>query len=162
MGSSRFEPARIFPRRRDFGRVADAVPDLPFDLSVDYLAWAYYQHQVALVVLGEIEGRPDRVTAQAELATRLGEDRDWLMRKLYGRATASLVEMIKWLIKLGYEAPSLEYAIRVAHYVDPFHFEEVTFVDAATLSPEEFERARAQQLESVAHLMEMEDEEEPS
>lgn len=130
MGSARFQPARIFPRRRDFGRVADAVPDLPHDLEIEYLAWAYYQHQVALIVLGEIEDRVDRLAAQEELAARLGEDRDWLMRKLYGRATASLVEMIRWLMELGYVAPSLEDAIRVAREVDPFGSLNVTFVEA--------------------------------
>ncbi len=162
MSSTRFQPACIFARRRDFGRVADAVPEPPYYLDIEYLAWAYYQHQVALIVLSVIEGNTDRTSAQDELAARLGEDRDWLMRKLYGRATASLVEMIKWLIRLGYEAPSLEHAINVAYEIDPFDSLNVTFIDAATLSPEEFERVRAQQIERVARLKKMAGEDEAS
>lgn len=74
----------------------------------------------------------------------------WLVRKLHGQATASLEEMAEWLLELDLPAPSLEMALDAARRASPF-YRDIEIIDAEDLSPEELERARAEQLETFAH-----------
>lgn len=96
----RFRPSSIFANPRDFGRNRVARPQPTPDLRPGQRAWALYQHRVALAVLGEL-ALPRRGIAW--LAVRLGENPDWLTRKLYGRVPADLGEMFEWCQELGIE-----------------------------------------------------------
>jgi hypothetical protein len=49
-------------------------------------------------VLKELRRRDLRIN---DLAQKLGEDYDWLIRKLYGRVPADLGEMFEWALVLG-------------------------------------------------------------
>jgi len=114
MGSTRFVPARIFIRRRNFGRTAWGTLNSGEGLDEGLFAAAYFQHQAAFAVRDYLDHQADSHLALEELAHSLGENRDWLVRKLHGQATASLAEMSAWLIAVNYEAPLLDDAIAVA------------------------------------------------
>ena len=98
MGAPRFRPASIFENCRDFGRNPGALPGPAPHLRPGQRAWAIYQHEVATSVLKDLRRRDLRIN---DLARQLGEDYDWLSRKLYGRVPADLGEMFEWALVLG-------------------------------------------------------------
>jgi hypothetical protein len=98
MGTPRFHPASIFENRRDFGRNPNARPIFTPELSPGERAWAIYQHQVATLVIRELHRRRHSIMW---LTQELGENYDWLIRKLYGRVPADLGEIFEWALCLG-------------------------------------------------------------
>ena len=123
MGKPRFRPAALFIRSRDFGRTSKPVFAEDTGLTPGERAWALFQHNAASAVLVELKKRGWRV---AQLANELGENYDWLCRKLYGRVPADLGEMYEWTLHLGLlakpeAAPTLGAATRssVAQHTSP-------------------------------------------
>lgn len=98
MGLPRFTPSRLFANPRDFGRNRIARPHSQSGLSPTQAAWAWFQHRAALAVFEELRARRESLAALAGL---LGEDSDWLKRKLYGRAPADLGDVLGWALLLG-------------------------------------------------------------
>lgn len=93
MGTPRFRPSSLFANPRDFGRNGAARPLASPPLQGGQIAWAWYQHQVALEVLAALKKQRRRID---HLALSLGENPDWITRKLYGRVPADLGEMFEW------------------------------------------------------------------
>ena len=62
------------------------------------MAWAWYQHRVALAVRAELKAR--RIPLSF-LAVAVNENEAWLERKLRGQAPADLGEMFEWALRLG-------------------------------------------------------------
>jgi hypothetical protein len=106
MGRPRFRPAALFANPRDFGRNASAKPLGVTALSETERAWAWYQHRAAVAVrkaLASDKSNPD------QFAKQLGEDPDWLSRKLNGQAPADLGEILTWARLLGVDiVPKVE------------------------------------------------------
>lgn len=98
MGKPRFRPAALFIRSRDFGRESYAVFAEDSGLTPGERAWALFQHNTASAVLSELRRRRWPIS---QLADELGENYDWLCRKLYGRVPADLGEMYEWTLQLG-------------------------------------------------------------
>lgn len=101
MGTPRFRPSLVFANPREFGRNAYAKPQPTPTLGPGQRAWALYQHRVALAVFEALTKRRQRID---DLAKGLGENPDWLTRKLYGRVPADLGEMVEWCEALGLTA----------------------------------------------------------
>lgn len=104
MGSLRFRPASIFSKPRSFGRVEGIWFVETPDLNPGERLWAIYQHQMAVAVFETLKTKGMSLNVFAE---ELGEDDDWLMRKLYGRAPADLGEMLTWMLVLGLKPPDM-------------------------------------------------------
>lgn len=94
----RFRPAQVVENPRHFGRSKDAVRVTPDGFSEGELAWAWYQHRVALAVRKELK---DRKIPFPTLAQALHEKDAWLERKLRGQVPADLGEMFEWALRLG-------------------------------------------------------------
>ena len=62
------------------------------------MAWAWYQHQVALAVRAELKARGIPLSF---LAVGVNENEAWLERKLRGQAPADLGEMFERALRLG-------------------------------------------------------------
>jgi len=93
VGTPRFRPSSLFANPRDFGRNRYAKPQPTPHLRPGQRAWALYQHRVALAVLEALSRKRRRIE---HLADDLGENPDWLTRKLCGRVPADLGEMFEW------------------------------------------------------------------
>lgn len=100
MGTPRFRPSSLFANPREFGRNHYAKPQPTPHLRAGQRAWALYQHRAALAVLAALKAQRLRID---DLAEDLGENPDWLTRKLYGRVPADLGEMVEWCEELGIE-----------------------------------------------------------
>lgn len=103
MGKPRFRPAALFVRSRDFGRESYVVFAKDSGLTPGERAWALFQHNTASAVLSELRRRRWPIS---RLANELGENYDWLCRKLYGRVPADLGEMFEWTLCLDLLAKS--------------------------------------------------------
>jgi hypothetical protein len=100
----RFRPSAVFANSRDFGRNRSAETVATPHLSPGERAWALFQHDVACNVLFALRGPFSPVT---ELAQLLDVNRDWLVRKAYGRVPADLGELLDWLAVTGAKIPEL-------------------------------------------------------
>jgi hypothetical protein len=98
MGLPRFRPSRLFANPRDFGRSRFGAWADPVTLTPAEVAWAVFQHRAALVVTQTLAGKGESI---AELAEDLGEDPEWLAKKIYGQAPADLGDITAWALKLG-------------------------------------------------------------
>jgi len=94
----RFRPAQVVQVPRTFGRDKDAVPVWVEGWSEGEMAWAWYQHRMALAVRAELEARPLPLRT---LAGAINETKGWLERKLRGQAPADLGAMFEWALRLG-------------------------------------------------------------
>lgn len=97
MGKPRFRPTALFVRSRDFGRASHPVFAEDSGLTPGERAWALFQHNTASAVLSELRKRRWPIS---HLSKELGENYDWLCRKLYGRVPADLGEMFEWTLYL--------------------------------------------------------------
>jgi hypothetical protein len=104
MGGPRFRPSSAFQRSRDFGRNSVAQPVSTPHLSAGERSWALFQHDVACSVRSSISRSGLGV---ADFAEMLGENTEWLTRKINGRVPADLAEMLDWLSATGAEVPML-------------------------------------------------------
>lgn len=129
MGKPRFIPAEAFERHRDFGRNPSAMPDPGSQLEVGSLVWAFYQHLVACSVRWVAQRDGGSTKPVVWLAQRLGAETSWLTRKLNGQAPADLGEMVRWLVDLDLEAPSLADVTNLVLYAVPMS--GYIFVEAA-------------------------------
>jgi hypothetical protein len=98
MGKPRFRPVQVVKNPRHFGRSNEAERVVPDGLSEGELAWAWYQHRVALAVRAELVKRDLPLLI---LAKAVGENEAWLERKLRGQAPADLGEIFEWALRLG-------------------------------------------------------------
>lgn len=98
MGLPRFKPSALFLNPRSFGRHAFIERAQPQTLSDAEAAWAMFQHKAALAVTQELAAAGETIQ---ELATQLGEDPEWLMRKLHGRTPADLGDIMSWVLHYG-------------------------------------------------------------
>ena len=94
IGTPRFRPATIFDNARDFGRNEAAATKLVDDLSEVERGWAMVQHRTACLVLRDLG---ERGMTLDDLADELGQNVDWLRRKLYGRVPADVGDLLGWL-----------------------------------------------------------------
>ena len=94
IGTPRFRPASIFENPRDFGRNAWATIAVADGLDDVDRGWAVVQHRTACLVTRDLV---DRDIPIEELAEDLGENVDWLRRKLYGRVPADVGDLLGWL-----------------------------------------------------------------
>jgi hypothetical protein len=98
MGLPRFRPAALFVNSRDFGRNSYGQLAENPNLDPGQRAWALSQHQVSMAILKKLKKREWSIY---DLADELGESRDWLTRKIYGRVPADLGEMYVWCAAVG-------------------------------------------------------------
>lgn len=88
----------VFANPRHFGRRQNPETDPGCPLEKSEVAWALFQHKAAFALLFELRHRKKTLNW---FAKRLGEDTDWLQRKLRGHAPADLGEILNWALLLG-------------------------------------------------------------
>ncbi len=108
MASDRFKPSRVVANPRHFGRVEHPELRSGSGLAPVERARALLQHRAAFVAYEALS------TAQMsveELAAAVGEQPDWLVRKLHGHVPADVEDFVAWASVLGVDVwPVLENA----------------------------------------------------
>ena len=88
----------VFANPRHFGRRKCPETNPKCSLAKGEIAWALFQHRAAYAVTLEVKHLNKTVPW---LAKQLGENADWLLRKLRGHAPADLGEILQWALVLG-------------------------------------------------------------
>ncbi len=98
MPDPRFRPSRVVANPRHFGRLEH--PELRPDSGMAPVerARALLQHRAAFVALQALSVAGMSVD---DLAAAVGEQPDWLVRKLHGQVPAGVEDFVAWAAVLG-------------------------------------------------------------